>query len=90
MLSIYEDRSGILWVGNDFGGINKFDQGKIKFAHYKKELNNSNSLNDNVIYSIAETFERSRHILWLGTDVGGLNKYDRDKNKFTHYKKTLQ
>jgi PAS domain S-box-containing protein len=85
VLSIYEDRSGILWIGNDYGGVNNFDSGKIKFVHYKKEPNNSNSLSGNTIYSITETIEKGKKILWIGTQASGLNKFEREKNQFTHY-----
>jgi PAS domain S-box-containing protein len=85
VLSIYEDRSGTLWIGNDYGGINKFDRGKAKFVHCKKELNNSNSLSSDIIYSIYETNDGGERILWIGTEGGGLNKYNRGKKQFTHY-----
>ena len=85
LLTIYEDRSGIIWLGNDFGGINKYDRGKTKFIHHRKDPNNSNSLSSNTVYSIVETHEGAKNILWFGTHAGGLNKYDPEKNKFTHY-----
>jgi PAS domain S-box-containing protein len=85
VLSIYEDRSGILWIGTDYGGMNKFDRKKLKFLHYKKEPNNSNSLSNNTIYSITETIDRGKKILWIGTQMGGLNKFERAENKYTHY-----
>ncbi|HVN48061.1 MAG TPA: two-component regulator propeller domain-containing protein [Bacteroidota bacterium] len=85
VLSMYEDRLGILWVGTDFGGINKFDRSKIKFIHYQKEPKNFNSLNNNTVYSIAETNDHGKSLFWIGTQGGGLTKFDRAKNQFTHY-----
>lgn len=86
VMSIYEDRSGILWVGNDYGGINEFDGGEIKFSHYKKIPDNTNSLSGNTVYSIIETMDKGKKILWIGTQANGLNKFERSKNQFTHYR----
>jgi PAS domain S-box-containing protein len=85
VISIYEDHSGILWIGNDFAGVNKYDSGKIKFVHYKKEPNNSNSLSSNTVYSIIETVDKGNKTLWIGTQAGGLNKFERGKKQFKHY-----
>jgi PAS domain S-box-containing protein len=85
VLFIYEDLSGTLWIGNDYGGINKFDRGTTNFTHYRKDPNNSNSLNSDIVYSMYETNDEGEKILWIGTYGGGLNKYNRTKNLFTHY-----
>jgi len=85
VLFIYEDHSGILWIGNDYGGINKFDRGTTRFEHYRKKPNNSNSLSGDIVSSIYETTDRGEKILWIATEGGGLNKYDKRKNLFTHY-----
>jgi ligand-binding sensor domain-containing protein/signal transduction histidine kinase len=85
VLFVYEDHSGILWVGNDYGGINKFDREKTKFVHYRKDPNNSNSLSSNLVSSICETNDGGEKILWIATEGGGLNKYNRRKNLFTHF-----
>ena len=85
ILCIYEDRSGILWIGNEYGGINKFDSGTTKFVHYRKEPNNSNSLSSDLVTSIYETNDGGEKILWIATGGGGLNKYNKRKNLFTHF-----
>jgi PAS domain S-box-containing protein len=85
ILCIYEDQSGVLWIGNDYGGINKLDRGKTKFAHYKKKINSSNSLSSDLISSIYETNEDGEKILWIATEGGGLNKFNKKKNYFTHF-----
>ncbi|MGH7450322.1 MAG: two-component regulator propeller domain-containing protein [bacterium] len=89
--SIYEDRSGVLWIGTWGGGLNKFDREKEKFTHYKNNPNNPKSLSGNHVFSI---YEDRSGVLWIGTWGGGLNKLDlskaegsdREKEKFTHYK----
>jgi signal transduction histidine kinase/ligand-binding sensor domain-containing protein len=85
VLCIYEDCSGTLWIGNEYGGINKFDRGTTRFAHYRMEPNNSNSLSSDLVTSIYETNDGGEKILWIATGGGGLNKYNKRKNLFTHF-----
>jgi diguanylate cyclase (GGDEF)-like protein len=80
--SICEGKEGILWIGTDSKGLDKFDTEKEIFTHYKHNSANSNSLSSNRINSICEGKES---ILWIGTDTG-LNKFDTEKKIFTNYK----
>ncbi len=82
VLSIYEDKSGIIWLGTDFGGINKCVLEKKKVLLYRNHPDNLNSLNNNSVCAIMEDENR---IIWIGTNGGGLNKFDRKNNKFTFY-----
>ena len=81
--SIYEDRSGTLWIGTEGGGLNKFDREKEQFSHYRHDPNNPESLSNDIVWSINE--DRSG-TLWIGTWGGGLNKFDQEKGQFTNYK----
>jgi len=91
IITIYEDKSGTLWIGTDGGGLNKFDRETEKFTHYKHEPSNPNSLSDNHILSICEDKSGA---LWIGTHYGGLNRlvlseaegFDRETEKFEHFK----
>jgi signal transduction histidine kinase/ligand-binding sensor domain-containing protein/class 3 adenylate cyclase/ActR/RegA family two-component response regulator len=80
--SIYEDKSGVLWIGTH-DGLNKFDREKQKFTHFNHNSDNPFSLSDNNVYSI---YEDKSGFLWIGTWGGGLNKFDPKKEQFTHYK----
>ncbi len=83
VLSLYCDKSGIIWVGTHLGqGINKLEKNKIKFGTIKNVPGNPNSLNDNVVWAIHKD---KNNVLWFGTYKGGLNSYDREKNKFKSY-----
>ncbi len=79
---IYEDRSGILWIGTKNGGLNKFNRDTEKFFYYKHEEENIKSLSNN---SISVIYEDSSGTLWTGTEGGGLNKLDTKTGKFIHY-----
>jgi ligand-binding sensor domain-containing protein len=71
VLSIYEDRTGVLWIGTYSGGLNKFDREKETFTRYKHDPNDTQSLSDNGVSSI---YEDRTGVLWIGTFGGGLNK----------------
>ena len=77
---IYEDNSGIVWVGTD-SGLNKFDKKKQKFAHWAMEPDNPDSLCNNSIWAI---YKDRAGILWVGTE-GGLERLDRENNKCTRF-----
>jgi ligand-binding sensor domain-containing protein/signal transduction histidine kinase len=87
VLSIAVDESGIIWIGSQLGiGISKFDWKKEKFAHYKNDPTNPNSLSDDVVWSIFSPLARNGSIIWIGTYRGGLNRFDRETNRFTHFR----
>jgi ligand-binding sensor domain-containing protein len=77
---IEQDYIGYMWFGT-FSGLNRYDGTEIKT--YKPEPGNKNSLNSPVIF---ELFEDSRMRLWIGTDGGGLNLYNRREDNFTVYR----
>ena len=86
--SIYEDRSGVLWIGTSEGGINQYDRKKRKFAHYESEPNNPNSLSTSSVSSI---YEDRRGDVWVGTYGDGLNKLvpgddDGSDPSFLHFR----
>ncbi|MCI0691977.1 histidine kinase, partial [candidate division KSB1 bacterium] len=84
--SICEDRSGMLWIGTWNGGINKLDRRRGMFTHYRNIPNDPNSLSHNNVRAIYEDARDGGNTLWIGTRGGGLNKFDRQKQAFTHYK----
>jgi ligand-binding sensor domain-containing protein/signal transduction histidine kinase/CheY-like chemotaxis protein len=74
-----------LWIGTDGGGLNKFDPEKETFVHFLHEEHNPYSISSNNVRAICEGNEKSKNILWIGTD-NGLNKFDYERKKFIHYK----
>jgi ligand-binding sensor domain-containing protein/two-component sensor histidine kinase len=82
ILSLYEDNSGLIWVGTAEGGIIKYDRERIKFKHYLHDPDNKNSLSYNTVRSI---YQDKTGLLWIGTLGGGLNKLEVKKNNFTHF-----
>jgi ligand-binding sensor domain-containing protein len=76
---IFQDSRGILWIGTE-DGLNKYDG--YSFEVYKPEQGDPFSLSNPRILSVCEDAESN---LWIGTNGGGLNKYDRKSGRFIHY-----
>jgi ligand-binding sensor domain-containing protein len=87
VLSIYKDYLGYLWIGTYSGGLNRYDPESQTYKYYTYKPNDKNSLSSNKVSNIIEDVNNN---LWIGTqiteDVGGLNKYLRDKDEFRVYR----
>ncbi|MCP5051273.1 MAG: hypothetical protein GY940_29175, partial [bacterium] len=81
--SIFEDRSGVLWIGTLGRGLNTFDLESRRFTQYQRNTSDPNSLSHNYVMSIHET---QSGMLWIGTRGGGLNRLDRENQRFTRYR----
>lgn len=76
---IFQDSRGFIWIGTE-DGLNRYDG--FDFVVYRPVQNDPNSISNPRILSVSEDkFDN----LWIGTNGGGLNKYDRQTNKFTNY-----
>ncbi len=81
--SILKDNQGGMWVGTFYGGLNYYHPmaptfKTMKYSGYK------NSISDNTVSCIVE--DPYTHYLWIGTNDGGLNAYDRKNNHFSVYR----
>lgn len=72
--SLLVDQQQRLWVGSA-GGLSRFDQQKNRFIHY-------DSPNNKVIWTLAED---NNGYLWIGTDGGGISRFDPHTETFTTY-----
>ncbi|MCP4151669.1 MAG: PAS domain S-box protein [bacterium] len=80
--TVYEDRSGTLWIGTINGGLNRYDRTKDRFVRYLAAPGEPHRLNH---HHVTTVYEDSTGTLWVGTRGGGLHEFDRQKNKFTIY-----
>ncbi|MBC8507745.1 MAG: hypothetical protein ISR58_04000 [Anaerolineales bacterium] len=71
ILSLYEGRDGILWIGTEGGGLNQYDPKIGEMTHYDL---------DSAIQAI---YEDGDGILWLGTD-SGIVKLDLQTGDIVH------
>jgi ligand-binding sensor domain-containing protein/two-component sensor histidine kinase len=94
VLDILIENDTIFWVATYGGGLNKFvlngrlstdshrGSTQIKFKRYTYDPSDIYSLSDNRVYSI---FQDKNGTLWVGTFGGGLNKFDKKKERFIRY-----
>ncbi|WP_282087792.1 hybrid sensor histidine kinase/response regulator transcription factor [Aquimarina algiphila] len=82
--SLYLDKTGIIWVGTNGGGVNKFDPERKQFRHIRKTLDPTSLSYD----KIRSMYEDSNGTLWIGTEGGGLNMLlkDNDNDEYTGFK----
>ncbi|MGI9544370.1 MAG: ligand-binding sensor domain-containing protein, partial [Cyclobacteriaceae bacterium] len=79
-LCLLQDQQGFIWIGTE-EGLNRYDGHNFKI--YKTGLPGENFLSHSIIWSLHE--DRSG-ILWVGTRGGGLNHFDRVRERFTWYR----
>ena len=76
---IYEDNSGMIWVGTIGGGVSKYNP-KVNFRHFNKNIDPS-SLSHNVIRMM---FEDSNENLWIGSTQQGVNILSAQARKVSY------
>lgn len=77
--SIAQDSKGFLWFATK-SGLNKYDGYSYKI--YENDPDNLNSLANNMIQTMYITHT---DILWIGTNGGGLDRFDTKTEQFTHF-----
>ena len=86
-MSLVEDPDGNIWVGGSDGlfCIQKTKNSEIsKIIHYQNDKKDKSSLSINQVESI---FVDNKNNLWIGTENGGLELFDKGTQKFWHYRK---
>ena len=74
---IYQDSKGWIWIGTSYG-LSRFDG--YSFVNFLPNPNDSNSLKGNLVRVIKE--DKNGNLL-VGTENGGLNVFDREKERFS-------
>jgi len=79
--SIYEDRSGVIWIGTRNSGLVRFDRDSETFTSFQNDPQTPHSLSHNQVTAILED---QAGVLWIGTPHG-LNRFDRENGQFIQY-----
>ncbi len=81
VIQLYTERSGITWLATQQGlfGINP-ETGK--WQHYINEPGNKRSIGNNKVYMVLPDAMQPERYLWLATDGGGLNRFDKIRKSF--------
>lgn len=81
--SMVKDKTGIIWIGTNGGGVNRFDPGRKPFYHYGRNLlSNGNSYKE-----IRSILEDSNGDIWIGTEGGGLfwQSSEKDNGNYDNF-----
>ncbi|MGB3617335.1 MAG: two-component regulator propeller domain-containing protein, partial [Catalinimonas sp.] len=75
--SLRQDRAGILWIGLQGGGVDKYDPQAQQFITLRAGTRPGAMSNDHVM----SVFDEENGPLWVGTSEG-LNHYDKSTGRF--------
>jgi signal transduction histidine kinase/ligand-binding sensor domain-containing protein/CheY-like chemotaxis protein len=84
VMSLYQDRRGLLWVGTFGGGVASIEPASGELTRYPYGTEGANALSDAHASAIAED---ARGNLWIGTVGGGLDLLERSSGRFYHYRR---
>lgn len=76
ILCMVRTRSGIMWLGTEGGGLDRFNPQTGMFRHYRHDPADPHSISGNFITALCVD---SRGRLWAGTRGGKLNRFDPAK-----------
>jgi signal transduction histidine kinase/ligand-binding sensor domain-containing protein len=81
------DNSGKLWIGTWSAGLFRFDglndANEFLFTQFEHDPEDGTSLSHNIV---REIYEDSEGALWIGTQGGGLTRFDRKRGVFNSYR----
>lgn len=79
--ALFVDSRNSIWIGTWSGGLAYKSPYDSQFLHFNKD-GNTGSLSSNVVSSFAE---ESDGTIWVGTENGNLNRFDRKEKSFTSF-----
>jgi len=82
VLSINQDQEGVLWLGQWFLGLIKYNPSTNQVVNYTSKSHDPTSLGADNIFT---TYVDNDNNVWICTWGGGLNLFNREKNSFTRY-----
>lgn len=86
ILCLYNDRNNNMWAGSIRNGLISIRE--VSMKTYTDVLpGNDRGLSNNTILSL---FQESEDRIWVGTDGGGINRFNPLTEKFIHYPSTWE
>jgi ligand-binding sensor domain-containing protein/signal transduction histidine kinase len=85
ILTLYEDRSGTLWIGTNDAGLDQFKKDSGIFIHHRSDPRDSNSLSLNWVNAICEDRKGRLWVAHASDRRGGLGRLDRATGEFTNF-----
>ncbi|MEO8149980.1 MAG: two-component regulator propeller domain-containing protein [Bacteroidia bacterium] len=81
LYTFVEDADGNIWAGAN-NGLNRYNAVTKKWSRFYNIQGNAYSIHGNDVRSLA--FDKKGN-LWIGTNGGGLNRYNKAENNFSHF-----
>jgi signal transduction histidine kinase/ligand-binding sensor domain-containing protein len=81
ILALYEDASGVLWIGTLSGGLNRLDRRSGRLTVHRHNPDDPTSLSNDRVGAILED---QAGILWVGTGQGWLERFDPQSETVIH------
>ncbi|MFC1569618.1 two-component regulator propeller domain-containing protein [bacterium] len=89
----YLDRSDVLWVVHQNGLLDQLDTKTGMVRRCRHNPDNVSTISHNTIYQwqwhssirLAALYEDKKGDIWIGTQGGGLNRYDKNTDSFVSY-----
>ena len=81
VISVFEDRQGVLWFGTAGGGIERFDPQNESFSKFLLDEKNPGSMSN----LVSAVLEDQSGLLWVGTWGDGLYQIEKHSGKRTRY-----
>ncbi|MEI7504568.1 MAG: two-component regulator propeller domain-containing protein, partial [Paludibacter sp.] len=78
--SIFQDREHNMWIGTYFGGINILYRDHQQFNYYAPGYTSKNVSGK----AVRQMIEDGNYI-WMATEDGGLNKFNKTTKEFAHF-----
>ena len=82
-MTVAQDQQGFMWIGTN-RGVDRYDGQHIR--NFSTRLNHPFSLSSN---RIRKLYVAPSGELWVGTENGGLNYFDRERERFIHLSEVL-
>ncbi len=86
--AIMEDSQGHLWFATAGGGLSQYKKQTNKTRHFVHHPDDPKSLSSNSFFWAGKNIikEDQKGFIWVGTIGGGLNRYDKTKDQFDHFR----
>ena len=82
-LSVHEDSRGRFWIATETGLL-RFDPSTGQSKRYRTDPSDPASLNNDRVRAVLPDPTAPDEVLWIGTDGGGLNRFDVETETFRH------
>lgn len=85
--SLHIDHSGNIWAGSIRNGLISISRSGMK-TYTDVHIGLRHGLSNPTVLNLYQ--DRWEDVVWIGTDGEGINKFDPETNRFTHYNSTLK